>query len=174
MNGLWVGDRSQDINRTLVHTRHHRLNVSRCQTLVLHHLQQRIHRGVGVTTRGVVLERRLHQGPALSQSVGELVGISIGGHALGHALLAHQNVLGTRDPFLRHIGREQSSTTGMRSVQLFGIGRISEKGPKTGGLGTRRPKGIEHLARGQMQQPTHSGSGRQSPHRRSGVENLVV
>ncbi|MEY2659698.1 MAG: hypothetical protein RLZZ123_870, partial [Pseudomonadota bacterium] len=113
--------------------------------MLTHDLQQGVGSRVGVATRGMVFERGLGQGPALTQLIGQASGVGITGHPGSHALQTIKNALGTSEPVLRQQGRHQPGTGSMGSVQLLAVGGGAQKFPQARRLRARRTKGMQHL-----------------------------
>ncbi len=130
VHGAGVGYRAQHIDRALVHLRDHARQVLRLQLMRLHDLQKRVRRRVRMTARGMVFERGFSRRPAAAEPVGELAHIGIARHAGGHALRAFQNLGRAGETVFGQISRHQTSASGMRGVQLFGVSGSAQEFPQ--------------------------------------------
>ena len=85
----------------------------------LHHLQQRIGRRMGVTTRRVVFKRGFNRRPARPQLVGQFGRVGVTRHARRHALWTFQNLRRASKTVFRQISRHQARRRGVGGVQLL-------------------------------------------------------
>ena len=91
-----IRDRTEHVDRRLVHVRRDPRDVPRREAVCADDLQQRVGRRMRVPAGRVELERCFRQRPALAQPVGETRGVGVGRHAGRHPLRALQDAASRR------------------------------------------------------------------------------
>ena len=174
MDGLRIGYRAQHVDGTLMHMRGHRRNVVVLQLIVLHHFQQRVSRGVGMTAGSVKLERGFGHAPACAETINQLCGIGIGGHARRHALFSFKNFVRAGKAITGDIGSHQAVSRRFGRMQLLGISRIAQELPQTRRHGARRADAVLHLLRIEFEDVRHACRCCKLARSAGGVKHLVV
>ena len=178
-------DRTQHVDRALVHMGDHACQVLRPEGVFTHHLRQRVRGGMRVAAARMELEGGFDRGPAphaadvvgtiaVAESVHQLCRVGIAGHAGRQPLRTFEDLRGAGETIARQPRRHQAGAGCMGRVQLFGIGGGAQELPEPGRLGAGGPEGMLHLRGVQPQQVARRCRGSERAGRTRGVEYLVV